>query len=310
MPLRFMTPSFAVWAATALLPVVAVCAGFGVVTVIVATVVLQAGAAFARLAQGLQAKPGLVLEGISASHYVEKVRWALDTLGVEYTEARDVGLLGVLLLGRSVPRLQVDGRFVISNSSDILRYLWGRHGADRGEFLKPTKEIVAFENKLDTVLGRECRVWCYYNILPNPKLGKKVWGIHDTTIPKWQRLLLDVAYPVLRAAIKKLLNVTEKRAALGLQRTKEIFDEVEEMLSDGRPYLFGQQLTLADITFCSLAAIVIFPGPELYGRGTVATVIPRVEELPAAMKKEVNAFRERPAGQFVRRLYAEAREIL
>eukprot|EP00051_Salpingoeca_urceolata_P015778 m.206424 g.206424 ORF g.206424 m.206424 type:complete len:130 (+) comp18500_c1_seq5:2113-2502(+) len=109
MPLRFMTPSFAVWAATALLPVVAVCAGFGVVTVIVATVVLQAGAAFARLAQGLQAKPGLVLEGISASHYVEKVRWALDTLGVEYTEvpearARDMhsllqGLLASLLQG-------------------------------------------------------------------------------------------------------------------------------------------------------------------------------------------------------------------
>lgn len=36
------------------------------------------------------------------SHYVEKVRWSLDRLGVDYEEEHDAGYVGLLLLGRDV----------------------------------------------------------------------------------------------------------------------------------------------------------------------------------------------------------------
>ena len=42
--------------------------------------------------------PELELETISASHFVEKVRWCMDRLGVEYREKPVGGTLGALLL--------------------------------------------------------------------------------------------------------------------------------------------------------------------------------------------------------------------
>ena len=48
----------------------------------------------------------LVLETISASHFVEKVRWCMDRLGVEYTEAPSGGTLNAFYLGQSVPLLR------------------------------------------------------------------------------------------------------------------------------------------------------------------------------------------------------------
>lgn len=47
----------------------------------------------------------LKLESITISHYVEKVRWCLDYLNEPYEEIENIGILGILLFGRSVPVL-------------------------------------------------------------------------------------------------------------------------------------------------------------------------------------------------------------
>ena len=75
--------------------------------------------------------PDVVLETIAVSHYVEKVRWCLDRLGVDYVEHQSGGTLGAYFTGRSVPQLRVRTgivQTVIGNSPEILRYLWGRYG--------------------------------------------------------------------------------------------------------------------------------------------------------------------------------------
>ena len=96
----------------------------------------------------------LVLETISLSHYVEKVRWSLDILGVDYEEEQDAGIIGVFFTGRmvswsdykfdladedelllqakfQVPGLRIPGKnFTVYNSSDILRYLYGKYYND------------------------------------------------------------------------------------------------------------------------------------------------------------------------------------
>ena len=50
--------------------------------------------------------PELELETISASHFVEKVRWCMDRLGVEYSERAVGATLGAFFLGRTVPVLR------------------------------------------------------------------------------------------------------------------------------------------------------------------------------------------------------------
>lgn len=67
--------------------------------------------------------PELELETIAASHFVEKVRWCMDRLGLDYTERQTVGALGAFFLGRTVPRLKIrtgSVRSTIGNSPEIL----------------------------------------------------------------------------------------------------------------------------------------------------------------------------------------------
>merc|ERR1711884_68092 len=80
----------------------------------------------------------IILHTLPISHYVEKVRWYLDYAGIEYEEEQDIGLLNIILCGRSMPTLEVPSKGVtISNSSDILRYLYSvnLNNGNVGKFL-------------------------------------------------------------------------------------------------------------------------------------------------------------------------------
>ena len=67
----------------------------------------------------------IILESLTVSHYVEKIRWCLDYLNISYIEEEDSGILGLFILGRTVPVLKIPGNAVsIGNSPDILRSIW------------------------------------------------------------------------------------------------------------------------------------------------------------------------------------------
>ena len=148
-------------------------------------------AGFLRPAAG----PDMVLETISASHYVEKVRWCMDRLGLEYEEVPWCGTLGAFYLGRTVPRLHFRTGTVrshIGNSPEILRYLWGAYGATGGEtaaFLEPTEERLEFERRIDRC-GVSLQVWIYYHLLGAPALCKYAWGADSDAIPGFIKTLI------------------------------------------------------------------------------------------------------------------------
>ena len=300
------------------LPVVVAAAGWGVPAAIgVAVAAFLLGVA-ARLFVSLRAlrqpERPLRLHTITFSHYAEKARWCLDRLGVPYEEVPNVGVLGVLLTGRTVPWLEVPpGLTRISDSSRILRYLWGEYAGrlpgDRTWFLEPTPAALELEAKLDRRLGNDVRVWLYHHLLPQTDLSFRSWGIDEPAIPRWQRALLWVQRPVLAFAVRRMLGVTPGRADRAWARTREAFGEMDQLLADGRRYLTGETLTFADITFASLGALAVlppeYPGNRLGGRRMAATEIrdPR-------WRAEVEELRARPSGQFILRLYREERTRL
>lgn len=254
--------------------------------------------------------PRLRLHSITFSHYVEKVRWCMDRLGVDYEEVPNAGILGVLLTGRTVPWLEVPpGLTRIGDSPRILRYLWGEYcgrlPVERVGFLEPTATALALEQKFDRRLGNDVRVWAYSRILRRRDLTLRSWGVEEPGIPAWQRFLLRTFTPVLRAAVKRMLGVTSRRAVTALERTRQAFDEVDALLADGRRYLLGDAPSFADITFASLAALAVLP-PEYAGRSLLGRRLV-LEDLDADWRAEVLDFRRRPAGQFVLRLYREER---
>jgi glutathione S-transferase len=257
--------------------------------------------------------PALRLHTITFSHYVEKVRWSLDRLGVQYEEVPNIGIAGVLLTGRTVPWLEVaPGQVRIGESSQILRYLWGefagRVAAERTWFLEPTPAALELEASFDRRLGNDVRVWVYGYVLRDRALTLRTWGFEERSIPRWQRGLLFVATPLLAFAVRRMLGVTDARAARALERTREAFDQVDRLLADGRRYLAGESLTFADIAFASLGALAVlpaeYPGARLTGRRV------RLEDVASEpWRREIEQFRARPAGQFILRLYRDERAV-
>lgn len=255
-------------------------------------------------------EPALRLHSISFSHYTEKVRWCLDRLGIAYEEVPNIGILGVLLTGRTVPALEIPpGLTRIGDSPRILRYLWGEFAGrlpfERTAFLEPTPATLELEQFFDRRLGNDTRLWVYARIFSRRDLTLRTWGIEDTRIPRWQRLLLRLIAPLLRMAVRTMLGVSPARAERALQRTRESFDQVDAMLADGRRYLMGTSLSFADITFASLAAIAVLP-PEYAGRNLPGRRL-TLEDLDEEWRALAEEFRARPAGQFVLRLYREER---
>jgi len=283
-------------------------------TILLVLLIALAGLA-ARFVEMLRAvrltEPRLRLHTITFSHYVEKVRWSLDRLGVPYQEVPNVGIAGVLLTGRTVPWLEVaPGQVRIGESAQILRYLWGefsgRVPAERTWFLEPTPAALELEALFDRRLGNDVRVWVYGHVLRSRALTLRTWGFEEHSIPRWQRALLFVATPLLAFAVRRMLGVTNARAARALERTREAFDHVDRLLTDGRRYLVGESLTFADISFASLGALAVlpaeYPGARLTGRRI------RLEDVPSeAWRREIEQFRARPAGQFILRLYRDER---
>jgi len=263
-------------------------------------------------------KPGKVpeveLETIAASHFVEKVRWCMDRLGIEYTERQWVGVLGIFSLGRSVPELKVRTGLVrshIGNSPEILRYLWGVYSAELGEkanFLEPTVERLALEQKLDRY-GRQLQVWIYYHILDERELTLHAWGCNSPSIPAWQRYLVKFVYPVLCFLLRKAFNITETHYAKSVEHIESILAETEASLADGRVSILGDDsINYVDITFASFSALWLLP-PE-FGREKADGVRVDRQRAPAKMKADIERWIETYplATGFVTRLYQTERK--
>lgn len=287
--------------------------GFGVPAAIGVTALAAGAGVVLRLRDLVSPRdPKLIeLHTITYSHYVEKVRWCLDRTGLEYREVPSIGILGLLLTGRTVPLLVLPAsRTSIGDSPKILRFLWGAYSTElpreRVGFLEPSPEAVALEKHFDEMLGIQVRVWSYWHLLESDELTLLMWGAHEPTVPQWQRTVLPWLRPLLAAMLKRMLGVTAPRAEAGLAATRQVFAEVDAMLADGRRFLMGgDEPSFVDITFASLAALVIFP--DGYGGERASMRSAPLDRLSPVWRAEVDALRATAAGQFVMRLYREER---
>lgn len=240
--------------------------------------------------------PELVLATISASHFVEKVRWCMDRLGLEYTEQVSAGTLGAYFRGRSVPQLKVRTgivRSVIGNSPDILRYLYARRLADdpaRAAFLEPTAERVALETRLDRY-GVNLQVWIYYHILPDRELTLRAWGYENPATPAWQRMLLRPLYPLLAYLIRFSFRVNDRGYARAVEHIETLLSDVEGWLADDRGSLLGGDDTnFTDLAFAAYTGLWLMPDGYAGGRAE-ANRIER-DRAPEAMRRDIERWIE------------------
>ena len=259
--------------------------------------------------------PDLILSTISASHFVEKVRWSMDRLGLEYTEQVSGGALGAFFVGRTVPQLKMRTGGVqssIGNSAEILRYLWGRYVADdpkAAAFLEPTRARVEFESRLDRY-GVSLQVWVYYHLLDDRALTLHAWGANNPATPLWQRQLLKPLFPILRFLIRKSFRITDANYALAVTRIETLLEEANRWLGDGRVSLLGgDELNYTDIAFAAMTGLWLMPAG--YGGGRAENVRIERHRAPAGMREDVESWETSYAdvARFVERLYKEERKI-
>lgn len=257
--------------------------------------------------------PDLELETISASHFVEKVRWCLDRLGVEYTEKPVAGTLRAFYLGRTVPLLKFRTgavRSSIGNSPEILRYLWGQYSArlpEQARFLEPTPERLEFEQKIDRC-GVNLQVWIYYHILHDRSLTLHAWGISNPAIPKWQKWVLRLIFPLQRFLIRKAFGITGSHFEKAAAHVEELLADIESRLSDGRKSLLGEnQLNYTDFAFCAIMGLWL--QPVGYGGGQADTERIEPARRPPKMSAQIQSWINRYplTTDYIEQLYLEQR---
>lgn len=248
------------------------------------------------------AKPLLVT--VPVSPFCELARWTLERLEVPYVEQGHVPMLHLL-----ATRMHGGGGVVPVLDTGVMSLTDARQVLDHYEPLAapslrlyPVDPRAAAEarqlfDQFFGVLAGAVRAWAYAYMLPHRASTSRVWCIG---VPLAERLAVRVAYPLLAMAVHHALALKPDSIAVQGPVIETIFGQVDDRLRDGRRYLVGDRLTAADMAFASLAAPAVIP-PEYGGP------MPTVDELPPPMRAGVEAFRARPAGQFLLRLYREDR---
>ncbi len=241
---------------------------------------------------------------IPVSPYCELARWVLDRLGVPYVEECHAPVFHVLATrrygGGSIVPLLDTGEVVLRDARAVVDYYEARAPISRN--LYPSDSHASSEthdlfNLLFDAFGFAVRAWAYAYMLPLRATMIRLW---NTGAPLWERVGTLLLYPLLASQMRRSLALTPDTITQTEKVIDAAFVQIEARLADGRCYLMGDTLTAADLAFAALAAPILIP-PQYGGP------MPSLDELPAEMRKGIEAWRARPAGQFVLRLYAEDR---
>ncbi|XP_057871589.2 uncharacterized protein LOC131077993 [Cryptomeria japonica] len=247
------------------------------------------------------------LISIGPSHYCEKARWGLDRAGILYQETKHVPVFHVLYTrglgqGTSCPKLVVSEgeRYQLLNeSSDILQFADNNIKYEEDHLYPSTlkQSVQEWDIKFNQIVGPHVRRWSYYYLL----YGKHIYQLLCQGASGWQRWLGWLLMPLIKSHMNKLYGIKRPGAKeCSLEKIRQIFQEVANVLADGRPFICGDQFTAADLTFAALC------GPLLWPKGYGIYQVP-IEQCPTEMAEVTLSLRETLAGKHVLKMYETQR---
>ncbi len=238
---------------------------------------------------------------VPVSPFCELAKWTLDRLGIEYYEACHAPVIHVLFNklrggGNEIPVLTLPTG-PLTNGRAIVEYFDARSPAALRLFPSgpQAQEVRALFNDFCAELGVAVRAWAYAYMLYCPALTIPMWS---NRAGFFERIFIRWAYPLLAFLLGRALGINDETIATERARILRSFDRVEALLADGRKYLTGDTFTAADLAFVVMAAPAVLP-PEY------DCPMPAMGDLPFALRAEVEGFRQRPAGEFLLRVYHE-----
>jgi len=251
------------------------------------------------------ATPRFVTLGVS--NFDEIARWVLDRNGVAYVDSRHVPGFHVFAMLRWVRKpgvfnnpVLVTRDFVLSQHENIAEH-YDALCAPEDRLLPddPTERQATLDlcHWFSSNLGGPIARYVYFEWLPHKKLTSTTITIG---VPWFEKLLVPVVYPLLGTLIRKAVGLNRDGGPHSLEEVRATFAKLDERLSDGRPYLMGDRLTLADVWCASNAAPVLLP--HGFGGSTAP-----LDAVPEEMQAVVEELRSTATGKFVMRIYEEHR---
>ena len=247
----------------------------------------------------------------TVSNADELSRWILDWNDIQYIDQRYAPGLHI---GPANKAAGVDDGIannpvlvttdaVVSQKDGVFRYLESRCAPDRRLLPDDPERRSLAEELFDYFwheLWRPVGRYVYAKILPHKSCTAPLM---KHKVPLTDRLIVTFFYRVLAWRIKVGLELEKHPPEGELEKIEKVFARVENLLDDGREYLTGDTLTVADMMFAVNSAPVILP-PEFGG------AIARIDDLPDDLRQQVLEFQSRPAGQFAARIYRKHRPPL
>jgi glutathione S-transferase len=243
---------------------------------------------------------------LRASHYSEKVRWALDHKQVPHRRRSPLpGLHMLVALGRSggaaatLPLLEL-GEVRIADSTAAIAALEQRfpqrplYPADPAE----RRRALALEEHFDEALGPNARLLVFHEMRSDPAVFAE-FAVHSAPhlapvrpmLGGYARVFTALRYGVADPA-------AGDRARAGVLAA---LDRLEAELAGGDgEHLVGGSFTVADLAAAALFYPVV--GPE---GGPLPADLPR----PSALAEFVDGIRDRPGFQWVERTYERYRSL-
>lgn len=212
---------------------------------------------------GADSHPEMTLYTFAASQSSEKIRWALDAMGLHYREHRLTPFLhyaGSLSLGGSqgvsLPTLQADG-VMIQDSTRILEWLETHRAPFALIPSDPELRTAAMqvEAHYDHIAPHIVRC-VYATLLESPELVRRLWAL-DASLG--EAALMRIGYPVLHRIFRRGLGLTP---AL-IEHSRRVLDrtlrDLDRRAQSGTVYLVGSHLSVADITAAARLAPLVCP---------------------------------------------------
>lgn len=241
---------------------------------------------------------------MAPSPYAEKARWALDLLGKSYTEDRCAPPFHRTALKRiharhTVPALMVNKRDTYSDSSDIVSWVDSQLPAHQKLFPDDPVQgpiVKDFCKRCDVKLAPDVIAFIHTFLPRSQWVELCTKGVPDDQAKKFRWMS-----PFIYFVFKSKNKINAGNFKMNVKRIGQFFQSVDHLLDGGKNYLYGEKMTAADITFCSIAAPALCL-PE-FGGSTV-----NFQDAPDEIRNEIKQWRETPAGKFVQSFYKDWRK--
>ncbi len=194
-----------------------------------------------------------------------------------------------------IPLVSGDGKAMSSPREIAARF----DALDPARRLVPTdpQGLAAAEaewTRLNWTFGSDVAAIAYFHLLPERALMIESFGAPITATG---RAALPIVYPLLAFMFRAALRLTEANAAAALDRVRGVLDATDTRIADGRTFLNGDTITLADIGIASSAAPLMLPS-------NYARQLPPYDAMPIVLRDIIAECRARPSAALVERVYA------